>query len=347
MPDSTDSPASSDTVDSAPAVISEPAETAAPAQESASADTLSADANPGSLPTDKPQTNSLPATGEALPQLKPEEIKQLLNLRSLYGRQAQELGEARKRAEAYQGLPSPEEIRATLEQRQREADVQKLQQWHPKHPDHQTAMSRLERVKHYSAAVQGATQGLPQESHDDVKARIAQSIGISNDDIQFHNQWVQNDQQVRQELARDPEGFIEQRVAALLERSLDTRFSQFEQYQTARVQAQQYLSENGKLMEANRERFLELMPQFGRDGALKLIQLEAENKGLRANIGKATEVQATAQAQQAALQKRSRVSRDQVSQPVATDALSIGTAKGLKGMALIQFIKTHNTRQAH
>ncbi len=346
MTDSTDSSASPETVDTATAVVSEPTGAAAPAQESATAVTPRADASPGSLPTDHPQTNVPPATGEALPQLKPEEIKQLLNLRSLYGRQAQELGQYRKQVEAYQGLPSPEEIRATLEQRQREAEVQKLQQWHPKHPDHQTAMSRLDRVKHYSAAVQGALQGLPQESHDDTKARIAQSIGVSNDDIQFHNQWVQHDQTVRQDLARDPEGFIEQRVAARIESAIQQAFSQFEQYQGARTQAQQFISDNGTLMEAHRDRFLELMPQYGREGALQLIKLETENQSLRANIGKATEVQATAQAQQAALQKRSRVSRDQVSQPVVTDPVALGRQKGLKGTALLQFIQSQNQRQS-
>lgn len=348
MPDSTDSPVDADTVDAAPvADVSEPTETAAPEQESTSVDNSGSEANAGSLPTDNAQTNVSSATGEALPQLKPEELKQLLNLKSLYGRQAQELGQSRKQLEAYQGLPSPDEIRSTLEQRQREAEVQKLQAWHPKHPEHQQAMSRLEKVRHFSAAVAANANvpGLTSEQHEDIKARTASALGVSNEDIQFHNQWVQHDQTVRQEFARDPEGFIEQRVQARVENAIQQAFSQFEQYQSTRTTAQSFLAENGKLLETNRDRFLELMPQLGREGALQVIRLEEENKGLRGNIGKATQVQAQAQAQQSALKQRSKISRDGVSQPVVQDPVELGRAKGLKGQRLVQFIHEYNTNR--
>lgn len=347
MPDITDSPVDAETVDAAPvADVAEPAETAAPEQESASADNSGSEANAGSLPTDSTQTNVQTATGEALPQLKPEEIKQLLNLKSLYGRQAQELGQYRKQVEAYQGLPSPDEIRSGLEQRQREAEAQKLQAWHPKHPEHQQAMSRLEKVRHYSQAVAAASRipGLSPEQIDSLKDQTARELGVSNDDIQFHNQWVQHDQTVRQEFARDPEGFIEQRVQARVENAIQQAFAQFEQYQTTRTTAQSFLAENGKLLETNRERFLELMPRMGREGALQLIKLEEENKSLRGNIGKATQVQAQAQAQQSALKQRSKISRDGQAQPVVHDPVALGREKGLKGARLAQFIHEYNSK---
>lgn len=347
MPDSTDSPVDAENVSTAPVVdAAEPTETAAPEQESATADNSGSEANAGPLPTDSTQTNVSPATGEALPQLKPEEIKQLLNLKSLYGRQAQELGQYRKQVEAYQGLPSPDEIRSALEQRQREAEVQKLQAWHPKHPEHQQAMSRLEKVRHYSAAVAANVNlpGLTPEQQDEIKARTASALGVSNDDIQFHNQWVQHDQTVRQEFARDPEGFIEQRVQARVENAIQQAFAKFEQYQSTRTTAQSFLAENGKLLETNRDRFLELMPQLGREGALQVIRLEEENKSLRGNIGKATQVQAQAQAQQSALKQRSKISRDGASQPVTQDPVELGRAKGFKGQRLAQFIHEYNSR---
>ncbi len=250
----------------------------------------------------------------------PEGVKRLTNLKSLYDRQAAELGQHRQLAQSYQGLPPPDQLRAHMQRQQQEAEALKIKPWNPKHPDFQRTNSRLSNVR----AFQGSRQeiisdpDLTPDQKNRLIGNMAARNGITEDDVKLLKENEAYTQEVKAELERDPDAFVQSRVEQLISQ----KFAQYEQFQQQRSQSQQFIEKNLPVIEKYQDVMLETMTHENRrDVALQMAQVMAERDSLLEKLKDNARVVETAKVQSHNTRNRATVKRD----AATVDAPSLAT----------------------
>lgn len=112
-------------------------------------------------------------------------------------------------------------LRQEREQRAAEAKTVNLKPYHAKHPDYQQTLNRVNRAD----AFDNAWKSLPEEAKTpQLRAQMAHSMGVSNEDMTIRNEQRAHKEQVAMEMASDPDGYIERRAEEVAERKFQQLF---------------------------------------------------------------------------------------------------------------------------
>lgn len=173
----------------------------------------------------------------------PKELDSLGGLRNLYGRQANEVGTLRQQLAQLQ-----QEQQTAQQKAQEEAQRLNLSPFHSRHPQHAHTDARVQAFGSFKAAL----QGFPPELQNDpaARARLAQAMGVTAEDEKLHSQAQQYSADTQRRFQSDPQGFIHNEVAPLM----DERFRQFEQYLEAKVSAKNLIQQHQPLIDKHLDR---------------------------------------------------------------------------------------------
>ncbi len=257
-------------------------------------------------------------------------------MRSYIGRSQRELGETRKRLQAW-GELDPQETQRQLEEYRKREEALALKPYNRQHPDHQRTMAKFQLVEQAMKASNAAKT-------EDQQELVRQLYGgqVTEQDVAAYQEWQAYRSQVRDEFEGDPEGFIYSRMEARLQERLDAEFEARERMQHARSTSTEWLQNNQDLVKNYGQEIQWAMssPQR-RDVGLKLAQVLDENRKLKAQLGDSEESVATARAQQEALSGKARVPSSARTAP-AGDPVADAKKQGLRGAALLEHLREAN-----
>lgn len=250
----------------------------------------------GQVPAPSPVATLPPEIQQLL--ATPEGIKELLNQRRAYGSIAREVGDLRKKSQAWDGL-DPQVARQLLSERQHAAQVANLKPFQRQHPEYSKTMDRVSKVKGYMAALNAA----PPEMRDDpgYRGRLAQQMRVTAEDAKLHDEFDEHRENAVQQLATDPESFIDTRV----EQIVQARLVQFEQAIQNRGHVQHVLDTNQELITKHRDDIMRAMENPNRhEVALEMARLKEEVETLRSKVVQDSRHVETAKAQRQIAQGR-------------------------------------------
>ena len=202
-----------------------------------------ASANPITPPANAVQPPTWDDVAKKLGIKDPKELDRIAGMTNLYGRQANEVGQLRQQLTQLQ-----QEQQAAQQRAQEEAQRLNLSPFHSRHPQFAHNQARIQAYQGYKRTL--ATHSPEAQLDPNLRARIAQEWGVTQEDQRLAAQQEQHSQQVRQELETDPEGFVEKRT----QRLLNEQFQKFEQYLEAKVNAQGLIQQHQPLIEKHAER---------------------------------------------------------------------------------------------
>lgn len=233
-------------------------------------------AQPTTTQAQQQQQLTLQAVQEALGLKSVEDLKRFQNQTSLFGRQANELGQARKQLQdLYQ------QQHADKQRQEQEAAKQNLSPFHAKHPQYYQNRERIIRAQGYLAEVSGKSD--PNE----IRAAAARH-GVTQQDVDMAYQAKAYSENVQAELQRDPEGFIESRA----ERAIQTALQKYDQYLNSRNEAQSFVNKHQDLIADPKAQQLmdrALDPSTSRsDLAIEIARLTKERDELLAKAHQTT-----------------------------------------------------------
>lgn len=210
----------------------------------------------------------------------------------------QQYQEMQKQMQPWQGL-DPAEVKQAMAERQRQAQVSNLKAWNAGHPE----FNRYEKLKDKASNYQRLmSRAETPEQKDTLRQLLSSEFNPA--ELQQLEEADSDNRQLLGRFQSDPRGFLAEMVQPVIQQA----FQQFEQYNTARSGAQQWLSDPGNTQligkyAAEMDRMMD--PQVpARDKAILVAQLKAENEALKARVGKDAETVAQAAAQQDALRGR-------------------------------------------
>ncbi len=280
---------------------------------------------------------SAPAKAEATalpPELQqllgsPEGIQKLSNLSRAYGSVSRELGELRKEKQSWEGQQA---------ERQQAAQLANIRPFQKQHPDYAKTMDSVSRVKAFKAALNAA----PQELQDDAsyRGRLAQQMRVSMDDAKAHDQFEEHREQTVQQLATDPESFIDSRVDQIVQQ----RLAQFEQAIQHRGEVQHLLDSNKDLIGKRRDDILQSMNNpHRRDEAIQKAMLMEEVEQLRLKLAEDSRHVTAAKAQRHIAQGRASepARRDPVSSAIIHDPSADLVKNGANPKEIFQALSRH------
>lgn len=229
--------------------------------------------------------------------------------------------------------------------RQAEAERSKqlqLKDWHPRSPNYQQTKQVFDRVDNFIKA----KSALPADMQTpEILRGMAEQFGVTADDAKVYQQ-VQNDRRQTQErLMSDPESFLDEFIAPRIQQELQ----RFEAFNAARGSAEKFLTDPKvqPLIEkyaVDMDRMMD--PQVpGRDKALLVAQLMAENEAMKAKLGESAIESAQAEAKQSLLQGNGRGDKQRVrvgQDSEIANPLEHFRSKGLKGVELATAIARYN-----
>lgn len=245
----------------------------------------------------------------------PEGIQRLMQQGRAYGTVSRELGELRKQAQQWDGI-DPQTARQLLQERQHAAQVANLKPFQRQHPEYAKTMDRVSKVKGYMAALNAA----PPEMRDDAayRSRLAQQMRVGPEDAKLHDEFEEHRESTVQQLATDPEGFIDTRVNQIVQ----ARLVQFEQAIQHRGEVQHLLDSNKDLIGKRRDDILRVMENPNRrEVAIENAMLKEEVEQLRMKLAQDSRHVETAKAQRQMAQGRASETgrRDPASTAVVRD----------------------------
>lgn len=163
----------------------------------------------------------------------PDDIRRLVGQQSLFGRQANELGELRR-----QNAQIQQQMQQDAQRREQEAQRANLSPFHAKNPQYQANQGRIANANAFNKAL----AALPPELQQDPNAinRLAHGMGVTNEDRKLAQDAKAYQDQILTEQASDPEGFVEKRIERVMQQS----FSRFEEYLNNKNQAQQFVQQH-------------------------------------------------------------------------------------------------------
>lgn len=262
--------------------------------------------------------------------------QELHELKSRYGRERSEMQRLQEQLQAYGGV-DPQQLQQMLEQQRQEAELKNLQIWNTRHPDHARFNQLLSRSVEHERLLSGASE----EERQALSQRLSREW--TADDRQLLQQYYEHQSRVQQELAADPDGYIQARVEEMLSQQLPQYFNQYESWIKAKSDNDQWFNEHQDLIDKHQDDILRVMESPNRrDVALELVRAKAQIAELEQKLGQGAEAVATAEAQQQALNQRSTVQRDAAAQPAAADPVSEARQHGLAGRDLVEFLMERN-----
>ncbi len=262
-------------------------------------------------------------------------------------RLARENAEHKKYRDQWGDL-KPEAVRDLVSRQQTESQRQALKPWHPQHPEYVSTASRLDRVESYQRTRQRilARQDLSSEQKNSELGAAAEDAEITNEDVSLFRQYDQHRKGFQERFTRDPESAI----ADIVERRVQSRLAEYDNRKQVTTATDQWLNDpkRAPILEKYADDVLWAMDQQTprRDVGMTIAQLKAENEGLRARLGGQREVVETAAAQQAALRKRSTVTRDAVTAPTTGDPVVEAQKQGLQGNELLDYLRSKRRSDA-
>lgn len=183
------------------------------------------------------QALTLEAVNKALGITSPDDLKRVVNERSLLGRQANELGQLRQ-----QYAQAQQQMAQAQAQREQEAQRANLSPFHAKHPQFQVNQGRIAKANAFNSAL----DALPPEvrANQQVVQQMAARMGVSREDLNLANDAKSYQERILAEQASDPEGFVEARAMRVVQDQL----SRFEQYLNNRFQTQAFVQQHQALI---------------------------------------------------------------------------------------------------
>lgn len=163
----------------------------------------------------------------------PDDIRRLVGQQSLFGRQANELGELRRQHAQIQ-----QQMQQDRQRQEQEAQRANLSPFHAKNPQFQLNQSRIAKANAFNSALSSLPPELQQDPAQ--RNRLAQSMGVANEDLKMAQDAKAYQDQILMEQASDPEGFVEKRIERVMQQS----FSRFEEYLNNKNQAQQFVQQH-------------------------------------------------------------------------------------------------------
>ncbi len=151
------------------------------------------------------QSLTMEQINQALGLKGPDDLKRIVNERSLMGRQAQELGTLRQNFAQLQKTQQEESLR-----REQEAQQAKLSPFHARHPQYQANLGRIANVRSFHNASKILNTQDP--NYQAQYGQLAASMGVSRDDLQLEKDSSAYQQRTQAEMTADPEGFVEARA---------------------------------------------------------------------------------------------------------------------------------------
>lgn len=266
--------------------------------------------------------------------------KRYQDAQSYIGRLDRERSELRKYRESWGDL-DPRQVRETMDQQRRAAEVQQVKPWHPSHPDFIKNENRMARVQGYMAARDVVTSD-PNLDDGAKRARLtqlAEKMGVTNEDAQLYREHQSYVQDAHQAFARDPGAFIQSHV----ERIVRSHLGHYDQTLRAQAGVDQWMQDpkHKEILEHHADDVMRVMSDQTprRQIGIEYAAMKAEIGALKAQLGRQRETVETAQAQQTAVKKRATVSRDSVSGTAGSgDPVAEAAKQGLTGAALAQFL---------
>lgn len=264
---------------------------------------------------------------------------------------SRELADHRKHREAWGDL-DPQQVRADIDRRTREAEQAKLKPWHPSHPDYARTDARLARVESFHATREAimSDPSLAPEDKERLVRGLATRAGITSDDVGLYREHQETVEEAKRRMGRDPEGFVSNIAAPLIEQIVSRHLQQYDQYRQVSSQTEAWLTDpkRAPLLEKHAESVLWAMDDKTprREVGIKLAALSAEVDALKSKLGSNRETVETAAAQQAALKKRAIVRRDPTTEAAQLDPLEEAKSKNLSGVELIEHLRAVRQRQA-
>jgi hypothetical protein len=221
------------------------------------------------------------------------------------------------------------ELRKFREEQTKQAEQAKLKPYQAQHPMHQQSMQRIALAEAFEAA----TEGMDQQQ----RVQTAQRMGITNDDLKLKNEWKSHKEQVSQQMAADPDGFISQRAEQIAEQKFNDLFQRKIQEHQIRSQVHEHLNDPvvSQFRQQNPEDFKQALQAFdGNTEALanqvhmlhNLQKVQAEKEALAKRIEELEAQSGMVTEQRRLLKGNATITREPAgAQPVA-DPLSAARA---------------------
>lgn len=251
--------------------------------------------------------------------------------------------EKRQIEQKYQALE--QQYNAMREQEAERSKQMQLKDWHPRSPNYQQTKQVYDKVGNYIKA----KNALPAEMQTpEVLRSVADQFGVTAEDAKVYHQVEADRQQTQEQLLSDPETFIVNRVESLIAAKLQ----EYETFNMAKQSAQSFLTD--PKIQPLIEKYAQDMDRMmdpgvpGRDKALLVAQLRAENEALKSRLGNGAVEAAQVEAQQALRQggNRGRQSRGAAGKDsTIADPVAHFQAKGLKGQDLAMALARYNASQ--
>lgn len=258
------------------------------------------------------QSLTMDQINQALGLKGPEDLKRIVNERSLMGRQANELGQLRQQMSELQKQQQAERTR-----QEQEAQKANLSPFHAKHPQYQANQARIAKAAAFDAMAGALDPNDPKYSQ--TYNAMAARAGVTREDLALMKQQQAYGSQIRAEQEADPEGFVEARAARLI----DSRLAQFDQYLNNRMQAQSFVQQHQDLI--NDPKMQQVMAEALDERtsrsqlAVKIATLEREKAELLAKATTETAEVETLRAQQE-LAGRQTLTRRRASTSTTTES---------------------------
>lgn len=126
------------------------------------------------------------------------------------------------------------------EEQTKAAEQAKLQPYEARHPAYQQNMARIAKVESFEAAFSSLP---PEQQTAQIRNGMAHRMGVNNDDLQMSTNWKAHKEQVTQQMAADPDGFVSQRAEQIAQQTVERVLNQRMQEQQIRTQVHQHLSD--------------------------------------------------------------------------------------------------------
>ena len=172
-------------------------------------------------------------------------------------------------------------LRQEREQRATEAKTAALKPYHAKHPEYQANMARVARADGFDKAWKALP---PEVQTSQLRAQMAHSMGVTNEDMALRSQQADHAEQVKQEMAADPDGYIERRAEEVAERKFQQLFERKTQEQQITQEIQRDLEDPlvQRYRQERPEEFQKAVNDLGgrTDYAAHMVKLHSANTEL-------------------------------------------------------------------
>lgn len=179
-----------------------------------------------------------------------------------------------------------QQLRQFREEQVKKAEAANVKPYMSTHPDHTATMARVQRADSFDAAL----SALPPEvqSNPQVRAAMAQKMGVTNEDLALRNEWKAHKETVSQQMAADPDAFIQKRAEQIAEQKFNELFERRTQEQRIQQEIHTHLQDPvaQKYLQEHPQEFRQAIQDMGgrTDYAVHMAQMHEANQRLLARV---------------------------------------------------------------